>query len=55
MMAPLIYIYVMGPSGAGKDSVLDRARALLSVNATIAFAHRYITRPSDIGGEIMSR
>jgi ribose 1,5-bisphosphokinase len=49
MSAPLIY--VMGPSGAGKDSVLERARTMLSVEAPVAFAHRYITRPADIGGE----
>jgi ribose 1,5-bisphosphokinase len=49
MNAPLVY--VMGPSGAGKDSVLDRARSMLSVEAPVAFAHRYITRPADIGGE----
>ena len=44
-------IYVMGPSGAGKDSVLGRARALLPAEAPVAFAHRYITRPHDVGGE----
>jgi len=44
-------VYVMGPSGAGKDSVLGRARALLPADAPVVFAHRYITRPSDIGGE----
>ena len=44
-------VYVMGPSGAGKDSVLERARALLSADLPIAFAHRYITRPADVGGE----
>ena len=44
-------VYVMGPSGAGKDSVLDRARALLPADLPIAFAHRYITRPADTGGE----
>jgi ribose 1,5-bisphosphokinase len=49
MIGPLVY--VMGPSGAGKDSVLERARAMLSVEAPVAFAHRYITRPSDVGGE----
>ena len=49
MTGPLVY--VMGPSGAGKDSVLDRARGLLSVDTPGAFAHRYITRPADIGGE----
>ena len=49
MSAP--FIYVMGPSGAGKDSVLARARALISPDFPVAFAHRYITRPADAGGE----
>lgn len=44
-------VYVMGPSGAGKDSVLVRARALLPPDAPVVFAHRYITRPADTGGE----
>jgi ribose 1,5-bisphosphokinase len=41
----------MGPSGAGKDSVLDRARGMLSIETPVAFAHRYITRPANVGGE----
>jgi ribose 1,5-bisphosphokinase len=49
MATPLVY--VMGPSGAGKDSVLDRTRALLAADAPVVFAHRYITRPLDSGGE----
>ena len=44
-------VYVMGPSGAGKDSVLNRARMLLAADAPIVFAHRYITRPAGAGGE----
>jgi len=44
-------VYVMGPSGAGKDAVLQRARALLSADAPVVFAHRYITRPVEAGGE----
>jgi ribose 1,5-bisphosphokinase len=44
-------VYVMGPSGAGKDAVLARARAMLSTDLPIVFAHRYITRPADSGGE----
>lgn len=40
-------IYVMGPSGAGKDTVLRLARADLGPGERIAFAHRYITRPPD--------
>jgi ribose 1,5-bisphosphokinase len=35
-------IYVMGPSGAGKDSLLSYARE--RVGAEVMFAHRYITR-----------
>ena len=34
-----------------RTSVLERARALLSADLPIAFAHRYITRPADVGGE----
>jgi ribose 1,5-bisphosphokinase len=41
----------MGPSGAGKDSVIGRARTQLSVDLPVVFAHRYITRPADAGGE----
>lgn len=48
-------VYVMGPSGAGKDSVLNRARAMLSADLPILFAHRYITRPADSGARITSR
>src|SRR5476649_323603 len=44
-------VYVMGPSGAGKDSVLNRARTLLAEKAPVVFAHRYITRPAEAGGE----
>lgn len=47
--APLFY--VMGPSGAGKDSVLARARALLAADSSVVFAHRYITRLPDAAGE----
>ena len=53
-MPPLVdapLFYVMGPSGAGKDSVLARARALLSADASTVFAHRYITRPPETSGE----
>ena len=44
-------VYVMGPSGAGKDSVLGYARANLTLADRIVFAHRYITRPAEAGGE----
>lgn len=42
-------IYVMGPSGAGKDSLLGFARSQIATH-DVVFAHRYITRP-DGGGE----
>lgn len=44
-------IYVMGPSGAGKDAVMERARQRLSIDDLVVFAHRYITRPAQTGGE----
>nr|WP_281357384.1 phosphonate metabolism protein/1,5-bisphosphokinase (PRPP-forming) PhnN [Thiomicrorhabdus cannonii] len=42
--------YVMGPSGAGKDTLLGYARERLT-QAPVVFAHRYITRPVEIAGE----
>lgn len=38
-------IYVVGPSGSGKDSLLAYVRRHVPRQAPIAFAHRYITRP----------
>ncbi len=42
--------YVIGPSGVGKDSLLNYARPFLS-NTPVVFAHRYITRPVELTGE----
>lgn len=44
-------IYVVGPSGAGKDSVLEYARTRLNADAGIIFARRFITRDPVVGGE----
>lgn len=43
--------YVIGPSGSGKDTLLRYAREKLACNPKIVFAHRYITRPFNSGGE----
>jgi ribose 1,5-bisphosphokinase len=42
--------YVVGPSGAGKDTLLSYAREHLA-GQHVAFAHRYITRPATSPGE----
>lgn len=41
-------VYVMGPSGAGKDSLFTYARNALALEPVV-FAHRYITRPAGRG------
>ena len=42
---------VVGPSGAGKDSLIDGARAELAGRRDIVFASRVITRPPKSGDE----
>jgi ribose 1,5-bisphosphokinase len=46
-------VYVMGPSGAGKDTLLRRARRELGQSPVraLVFMRRYITRPAEPGGE----
>lgn len=44
-------VYVIGASGSGKDSLMRYARERLATEPGIVFAHRYITRPADAGGE----
>ena len=49
-MVPRLF-YVIGASGAGKDSLLGYAREHLSLDMPVVFAHRYITRPAATGDE----
>lgn len=42
---------IVGPSGVGKDTLIDGAKAVLAANASYYFPQRFITRPQDAGGE----
>ncbi|MGF1637494.1 MAG: phosphonate metabolism protein/1,5-bisphosphokinase (PRPP-forming) PhnN [Cyclobacteriaceae bacterium] len=43
--------YVIGPSGAGKDTLINYARQNIAAGTPVLFAHRYITREVDHTGE----
>ncbi len=47
----MFWVAVAGPSGAGKDTLLDAVRAELAGDARFHFARRSVTRPATPGGE----
>ena len=46
-----VLVLVVGPSGAGKDTLMDAARAGLAADPRYRFARRLITRPAMAGAE----
>jgi phosphonate metabolism protein PhnN/1,5-bisphosphokinase (PRPP-forming) len=44
-------VVVVGASGAGKDTLMERARAELAGDPAFRFVRREITRPAGAGGE----
>ena len=44
-------VVVVGPSGAGKDSVMSYAARHFAHETSVRFVRRVITRPADAGGE----
>ena len=43
--------YVIGASGAGKDTLMNYVRTHINGSERVIFAHRYITRPPFTGNE----
>jgi ribose 1,5-bisphosphokinase len=45
------FVAVVGPSGVGKDSLIDFARARLAASGRVTFVRRVVTRDANCGGE----
>lgn len=45
------WVFVCGPSGSGKDSVIDSARKVLGMHHGIVFARRMVTRAAHAGSD----
>lgn len=46
-----VFVAVVGPSGAGKDTIIGYARTLFADETRLEFVRRVITRPSDAASE----
>jgi len=46
-----LWVFVCGPSGAGKDSVINSARALAEHEPRVVFSRRIVTRTAAQGSE----
>jgi len=47
LIGPGRLVLVVGPSGAGKDTILNGARAAFATDKTVLFGRRVVTRPHD--------
>ncbi|MDP3166914.1 MAG: phosphonate metabolism protein/1,5-bisphosphokinase (PRPP-forming) PhnN [Hydrogenophaga sp.] len=45
------WVFVCGPSGSGKDSVIAYAQQALVARDDIVFARRFVTRPVQVGSD----